>query len=106
MATQNLGRVGLVLRGTWSSSTDYAALDVVSHDGNSWAARRGSTNVEPTTGNSSYWQLISNNATLVSTVKGYKTEAMAAASSAAASAASVNNNIATVVEADSYLGIF
>lgn len=86
MATQNLGRVGLVLKGEWDSATSYTALDVVSHDGNAWAAKQNSTNVEPTTGNSDFWQLFSNNADLVATVQGYKEDAASSAAAAAASA--------------------
>lgn len=87
MATQNLGRVGLVLKGEWDSATAYTALDVVSHDGNAWAAKQNSTNVEPTTGNSDFWQLFSNNADLVATVQGLKEDAANSATAAAASAA-------------------
>lgn len=86
MATQNLGRVGLVLKGEWDSTTQYTALNVVSHDGNAWAAKQNSTNVEPTTGNSDFWQLFSNNADLVATVQGYKEDAASSAAAAAASA--------------------
>lgn len=87
MATQNLGRVGLVLKGEWDSATAYTALDVVSHDGNAWAAKQNSTNVEPTTANSDFWQLFSNNADLVATVQGLKEDAANSATAAAASAA-------------------
>lgn len=86
MATQNLGRVGLVLKGEWDSTTAYTALDVVSHDGNAWAAKQNSTNVEPTTGNSDFWQLFSNNADLVATVQGLKESAESSAAAAALSA--------------------
>ena len=82
MAAVNLGRVGLVLKGDWSGATTYTALDIVSQDGNSWAAKRGNTNVEPTTENTDDWQLISNNSTLVATVQGYKEDAEAAATTA------------------------
>ena len=92
MATQNLGRVGLVLKGEWDSSTAYTALDVVSHDGNAWAAKQNSTNVEPTTGNSDFWQLFSNNADLVATVQGLKEDAANSATAAAASAADADSS--------------
>lgn len=92
MATQNLGRVGLVLKGEWDSSTAYTALDVVSHDGNAWAAKQNSTNVEPTTGNSDFWQLFSNNADLVATVQGLKEDAANSATAAAASAADAESS--------------
>lgn len=86
MAAQNLGRVGLVLKGTWSSTTQYEKLDVVAYDGNSWAAKRSNKNVTPNTTNTDDWQLMANNADVVSTVQGYKNDAEAAATSAAASA--------------------
>ena len=86
MATVNLGRVGLVLKGEWNSATQYTALDVVSHDGNAWAAKQNSTNVEPTTANSDFWQLFSNNADLVATVQGLKESAESSAAAAALSA--------------------
>lgn len=86
MAVKNLGRVGLVLKGDWSDATTYVKLDVVAYDGNSWVAKRSNTNVTPDTTNSDDWQLISNNADLVSTVQGYKNDAEAAAEAASASA--------------------
>lgn len=89
MATQNLGRVGIVLKGTWGEQIEYTKLDLVSYDGNSWVAKKTSTGVEPTTENSEFWQLISNNSDLIATVQGYKEDAEAAA---------------TAAEADSVLG--
>ena len=86
MEEQKLGRVGLVLKGGWLSTTDYVALDLVAYDGNAWAAKRPNKNVEPTTENSNDWQLISNNSDLVATVQGYKNDAASSASAAAASA--------------------
>ena len=56
--TVNLGRVGLVLKGQWSSATAYVPLDVVSYDGNAWAARVANTNVAPSTSNPDTWQLL------------------------------------------------
>lgn len=86
MAIQNLGRVGIVLKGAWSGTTSYVPLDLVSYDGNSWVAKRNNTNVEPNTTNTSDWQLISNNSSLISTVQGYKNDAADSATAAAASA--------------------
>ena len=54
MASINLGRVGFVLRGTWSSSASYQPLDVVLYNGSSYAARIASTGVAPSNG--STWQ--------------------------------------------------
>lgn len=112
MASQNLGRVGLVPKGDWSSSTSYVKLDLVSHDGNAWAAKNANTNSEPNTTNPD-WQLISNNTSLVATVQGYKNDAQTAASAAALSAATAQAaadavaavNIATLAETKQYLGI-
>lgn len=75
MATVNLGRVGLVLKGDWDSATAYVPLDVVSHNGSSWAAKANSTNVEPTTEHSDSWQLLANNAEWVSQVEEYLEQA-------------------------------
>lgn len=58
MDAVNLGRVGLFLRGEWSPDTSYVPLDVVSHDGASYAARLPSTNVEPSVANYAYWQVM------------------------------------------------
>ena len=96
MVTVNLGRVGLVLKGDWDSATAYVPLDVVSHDGNSWAAKRNNTNVEPTTENSDDWQLISNNSDLVATVQGYKEDAETAAGAAAQSAADAETSAQSI----------
>lgn len=89
MPSVNLGRVGLVLKGAWNSTTTYVPLDLVSYDGNSWAAKRQNTNVTPNTTNSDDWQLISNNADLVATVQGYKEDAEAAATAAEEALASI-----------------
>jgi hypothetical protein len=99
MAVTNLGRVGLVLKGNWSSATNYVKLDVVAYDGNSWVAKRSNTNVTPNTTNSDDWQLISNNADLVSTVQGYKNDAEAAAAAAALSASAGVDAIANEANA-------
>lgn len=55
MPSINLGRVGFVLRGTWSSQTAYSQLDVVTYNGAAYAARTASTGVTPSSG-SSVWQ--------------------------------------------------
>ena len=61
MASVNLGRVGFMLRGEWNSSVTYAALDVVSYNGNSYAAKIASTNVIPDEINTGqYWQILAN----------------------------------------------
>ena len=103
MAVQNLGRVGIVPKGAWNSTTNYVPLDLVSYDGNSWVAKRNNTNVTPNTNNTDDWQLISNNSDLVATVQGYKNDAAASAEAAEAAVASLQ--IATVAETTAYLGI-
>lgn len=55
MPSINLGRVGFVLRGAWSSGTAYNQLDVVTYNGAAYAARTASTGVTPSSG-SSVWQ--------------------------------------------------
>lgn len=69
MAAQNLGRVGFVLRGDWLSTTSYTELDVVTYNGNSWAAKKANSNVTPSTENSEYWQLLSNSETLLDSIE-------------------------------------
>ena len=69
MAAQNLGRVGFVLRGDWLSTTSYTELDVVTYNGNSWAAKKDNSNVTPSTENSEYWQLLSNSETLLASIE-------------------------------------
>ena len=54
MASINLGRVGFVLRGTWSSTESYQPLDVVYYSGASYAARIANSGIAPN--NSSTWQ--------------------------------------------------
>lgn len=55
MATVNLGRVGLVLRGEYDASTKYEKLDVVTYQGSSYIAKQATTGNAPT--NESFWQL-------------------------------------------------
>ena len=55
MATVNLGRVGLVLKGEYDASTKYEKLDVVTYQGSSYIAKQTTTGNAPT--NESFWQL-------------------------------------------------
>lgn len=49
--------------GAWDSGTTYAADDAVSHNGSSWVAITGSTNVEPgTVGSEEEWMLLAEGA--------------------------------------------
>lgn len=51
----DLGRVLLIPKGEWSSTTAYTKLDLVSYQGNSYVCTVANTNQVPT--NTSYWQL-------------------------------------------------
>lgn len=54
--TINAGRVAMVPKGSWDSTTAYSRLDVVMHNGSSWICITDSTGNEPVSG-STYWQL-------------------------------------------------
>ena len=56
MATQILGKVGILLRGEYNSSTTYAKLDVVTYQGESYIAKTTTVGNLPT--NTEYWQLL------------------------------------------------
>lgn len=51
----DLGRVLLIPKGEWSSTTAYTKLDLVSYQGSSYVCTVANTNQVPT--NTSYWQL-------------------------------------------------
>lgn len=51
----DLGRVLLIPKGEWSSTTAYTKLDLVSYQGSSYVCTVANTNQAPT--NTSYWQL-------------------------------------------------
>ena len=52
--TTNLGRVGLVLRGTYDAATTYSRMDVVTYQGSAYAATQATTGHAPT--DAAYWQ--------------------------------------------------
>ena len=54
--TKNLGRIIFVNRGTYNVSTQYNALDIVTHDGASWCALRSVKGVSPVSGQ--YWMAL------------------------------------------------
>ena len=54
MATVNLGRIKPVWQGTWDSSTQYIADDIVYYGGHAWIAVTTSTNSAPADGNSNW----------------------------------------------------
>ena len=53
------GRVLLIPKGDWKSNTTYTGLDWVRHNGAAWVCKNTCTNIEPTSANTNYWQLIS-----------------------------------------------
>lgn len=56
MAKQILGRVSIILKGEYNSTTNYEKLDIVSYNGSSYACLKESVGVLPTDTN--YWQLV------------------------------------------------
>ena len=56
MTMINLGRIGMLTRGTWNSLSNYKRLDVVTHLGSSYVAVDDNTNTPVT--NASYWQVM------------------------------------------------
>ena len=77
MATYNLGQVGIVNKGAWSSSTAYSPLNTVTHNSGSFMCIAANTNIEPgvTSGWATYW---------VSMAKGIKSVAVTAVDSSTA----------------------
>ena len=59
------GRVLLISKGDWNSSTTYTGLDWVRHNGAAWVCKNTCTNIEPTFENTNYWQLISKDGDIV-----------------------------------------
>ena len=99
MASLNLGKVGLLLRGDWDSDTDYAALDVVSHEGYSYAARVANKNVEPSAETAAYWQPLAESASVLATMLGYKNDAADSATAAAGSATAAATSASSATDA-------
>ena len=56
MATYNLGRIGLNVRGEYDAAATYEELDVVNYNGSSYVAKDSSTNILPT--DTQYWALV------------------------------------------------
>lgn len=56
MAKQILGRVSIILKGEYNSTTNYQKLDIVSYNGSSYACLQDCVGVLPTDTN--YWQLV------------------------------------------------
>ena len=49
---------GLSYRGEWVSGTNYSVDDAVTYQGALWMAIQPSVNIEPSSANSGYWQLV------------------------------------------------
>ena len=56
MAKQILGRVSIIFKGEYNSTTNYEKLDIVSYNGSSYACLKGCVGVIPT--DTTYWQLV------------------------------------------------
>lgn len=82
--TTKLGRVGLVLKGEYSASTQYEHLDVVTHNGSAYAAKQATKGNAPP--NATYWQALAD----ASGAAAAATAANNAATSANAAAAAAN----------------
>lgn len=55
MAATDLGKVGMIMRGDWSSSLTYEEMDVVSYNGGTYIAKQAvPANTLPT--DTTYWQ--------------------------------------------------
>lgn len=53
------GRILIMPKGTYNASTTYEMLDMVSHNGSSWVAKKTVKGVEPSTTNAEHWQQMS-----------------------------------------------
>lgn len=49
------GRVLIMPKGAYNASTNYEILDMVSHNGTSWLAKKPSIGIEPSAVNGDYW---------------------------------------------------
>lgn len=74
--TTKLGRVGLVLKGAYSTSARYEKLDVVTYNGSSYAAKQATQGNDPP--DDAYWQIMAD----ASGAAAAATEARGAAKSA------------------------
>jgi hypothetical protein len=50
------GRILILPKGDWASGTTYEMLDLVSHNGTSWLAKKTSVGIEPSDATNEYWQ--------------------------------------------------
>ena len=54
----NAGRVLIIPKGEYSSSTTYEMLDLVYYQGTSWLAKKTVKGIEPSETNKEYWQIM------------------------------------------------
>lgn len=52
------GRILMIPKGNYNSATTYEMLDVVSHNGTSWVAKKTAIGVEPSEANKEHWQCL------------------------------------------------
>lgn len=50
------GRILIMPKGEWNTETEYEMLDLVSHNGRSWLAKKNAVGIEPRDENAEYWQ--------------------------------------------------
>ena len=50
------GRILIIPKGDWNTETEYEMLDLVSHNGRSWLAKKNAVGIEPRDENAEYWQ--------------------------------------------------
>ena len=50
------GRILIMPKGDYNAETQYEMLDLVSHNGTSWLAKKTVKGIEPKTANKEYWQ--------------------------------------------------
>ena len=50
------GRILIMPKGAYDSSATYEMLDLVSHNGTTWLAKKTVAGIEPSADNSEYWQ--------------------------------------------------
>lgn len=53
------GRILIMPKGAYNASTTYEMLDMVSHNGSSWVAKKTTKGVEPSTDSAEHWQQMS-----------------------------------------------
>ena len=53
------GRILIMTKGNYDSSVSYEMLDMVSHNGSSWIAKKTVVGIEPSVANDEHWQQMS-----------------------------------------------